>query len=202
MKIFSSWDDYSPQNLELVNLLLKYKIPSIFFIECNSEEKLKQIKQISEIDRLVKIGSHSINHPQDLKLLSDEEAWKEIKGSKDIIENLIRKQIDWFCLPRGRGDERICNLIYKAGYKYIRTTNVFSVENIKQGVNHTTLHVSYPWRKEYNGVDMLKLVDEYLEKAKKKNGLFHFWGHIFEIERYSLWNELEQILKILVSEIR
>ena len=34
-----------------------------------------------------------------------------------------------------------------------------------------------------------------LEQAAAQEGVFHLWGHSWEVEQYQMWDELEAILK-------
>ena len=69
-----------------------------------------------------KIGSHSISHPPDLKMLFDEQLHYEIQNSKDFIETALGHDITSFCYPRGRADERVKTKVKKAGYENARGT--------------------------------------------------------------------------------
>jgi peptidoglycan-N-acetylglucosamine deacetylase len=35
-----------------------------------------------------------------------------------------------------------------------------------------------------------------LEKAKERDGIWHLWGHSWEIEEYGMWDALERVLKV------
>lgn len=61
------------------------------------------------------IGSHTATH-RNLKALSNGEVWSEIKTSKELIENKIRESVNIISYPFGKFDNRIIELVKKAGY--------------------------------------------------------------------------------------
>ena len=75
----------------------------------------KEIKEMSE-SGYIEVASHSINHPN-LAKLSLDEVEKEIKISKDVIENRINKEVDTFVYPYGVYNEKIRKIVKKY-YKY------------------------------------------------------------------------------------
>jgi len=36
-----------------------------------------------------------------------------------------------------------------------------------------------------------------MNRILTSGGIFHLWGHSWEIEKYGLWNELEKVLQML-----
>ena len=81
------------------------------------------IQQLSE-DPLVTIGSHTISHAV-LKNLSDKESYKELKISKDILENRITKKIEHISYPFGGHEHsflREYDFASGIGYKIGTTT--------------------------------------------------------------------------------
>jgi peptidoglycan/xylan/chitin deacetylase (PgdA/CDA1 family) len=61
-------------------------------------------------------GSHTLNHPK-LSTLDDEQAFKEIKHSKDQLEQNLGEAITLFSYPYSDFDARIQNLVAASGYK-------------------------------------------------------------------------------------
>jgi len=41
------------------------------------------------------------------------------------------------------------------------------------------------------------LAESMLKRLFNSGGVFHLWGHSWEIEKYGLWTELEEVMKIL-----
>lgn len=61
-------------------------------------------------------GAHSCSHPS-LPSLSAREAWQEISASKEILEEHLRRPIDFFSYPYGQSDERLQSLTKTSGFK-------------------------------------------------------------------------------------
>jgi len=43
---------------------------------------------------------------------------------------------------------------------------------------------------------LTKIAELYLQRVVEKGGVFHVWGHSWEIEQPGLWGQLEEIFKI------
>ena len=201
IKLFTSWDDYSEHNYKLAELLKKYEMPAIFFIElqprdASMEEAHEMIKRLSEA---FEIGSHTITHPMDLKLLEWNRLTYEIRDSKIEIENLIDKEIKWFCYPRGRYNEVTISALNMSGYKYGRTTIVGAI-NTQTKLMRTDTTVHCFKRSEYGKKNWLNVAKEAL--LNPKADYFHLWGHAWEIERDDRWGELEELLAFIRNDKR
>lgn len=179
-----SVDDYHSNNLKLADLFDKYKIQAMFAIECMGVEKERQIKELS--DRGFLIASHTVTHAH-LSTVSHEQAWWELRQSKDILEQITGRNIEWIVYPRGRYNNETIDMCKRLGYKYGRTTKLYDKGSFELGGNH----LSYP-RDEYNGVDPFEWA--------YKSELDHYWLHVFEVEKFDLWDKLEQFLKWYKNE--
>lgn len=200
MTINVSIDDGNILDLRAAALLEKYKIRGTFFIPVlRSSLDSMQLKELSKVHE---IGSHTMTHPMDMKLLSDEDLMNELVDSKDQLEQLLQTDVPGFCYPRGRFDQRVKQAVIDTGYEYARTVRVF---NFKTPVDRfeieTSLHF-FPYRAEYAGrTDLLGMAEEGLKTAagNGENGYFHLWFHTKEIEEFSLWPELEEAFKLIAE---
>lgn len=195
LTIETSWDDGHLLDLKLANLLLKYEIPGTFYIPNTCELSYDQIRLLAKD---FEIGGHTVSHPQDIKLLRDEDIRDQVFSNKMWLENIIGKKIERFCYPRGRHNEIVRKIVQEAGYTYARTTRVLDIFPPKDDFQtNTTIHL-YP-RHEYQGKYMLEVFDEQMRLAvsfmKKEPVILHVWGHSWEIEKLGLWVELEEMLK-------
>jgi peptidoglycan/xylan/chitin deacetylase (PgdA/CDA1 family) len=64
----------------------------------------------------VDIQSHGCSHSK-LTYLTQSEIEHEVRKSKDILEQGLRKSVDYFCYPFGEVDQNIIGAIKNAGYK-------------------------------------------------------------------------------------
>lgn len=193
-EIITSWDDGYKLDLKLVKLLKKYKLPGIFFIPGNRELLDFEIRDIAA--QGFEIGAHTTTHSILSDLSARDVKW-EIISNKQDLENIIKKEVKAFCYPRGKYNERIKKLIAKAGFKWARTVDVLNIDRpFDPYETKTTIH-AYPQRKEYKKKYWLSVAKDMFDDAKEKEGVYHLWGHSYELERYHIWDQLEELLQYI-----
>ncbi|MGF1538177.1 MAG: polysaccharide deacetylase family protein [Elainellaceae cyanobacterium] len=74
---------------------------------------------------LVTIAAHSINHPSDLREVSDADLQSEVTQSKRILEEKLGMPIHYFTYPEGNYDERVAEVVEEAGYRAALTMDNF-----------------------------------------------------------------------------
>ena len=79
-----------------------------------------ELRELSR-DGAVSIGAHTRSHPN-LTALSDAEAWEEIAGCKEDLEQQLGSPVTSFAYPAGFVGEREAQLVVKAGYSVGLTT--------------------------------------------------------------------------------
>ncbi|MEK7127288.1 MAG: hypothetical protein AAB838_01010, partial [Patescibacteria group bacterium] len=95
----------------------------------------------------------------------------------------------------------------KAGFSGARTTADFCLEIKDPFEMPTTLHVyPVPYRRALNfGISpwnlrgWLPMAIQAFDIFSKRGGVFHLWGHSWEIEKFGLWNNLESFFKHVTS---
>jgi hypothetical protein len=55
------------------------------------------------------------------------------------------------------------------------------------------------WRYVVHGRsrDWLRLARNLLDRAREEGGVFHLWGHSWELEQTDQWSRVDQVLKVL-----
>jgi len=215
--ITTSWDDGYVLDVRLAELLEKYNIKGTFYVPIrNYERKVMESNILIQISQKHEIGGHTVNHIY-LDTLGKTEANYEILECKNKLQDKLGKNIDAFCYPGGKYSERDVKLVKEAGFLFGRTTNFFhseikpvynlmhtglqvfdhsSVVLIRHCLKNTFLSPIFAYRFFYKGNrDFSALADMILLKLFKNGGVFHLWGHSWEIEKYGLWKELENLLK-------
>ncbi|WP_013323000.1 polysaccharide deacetylase family protein [Gloeothece verrucosa] len=117
-------DGYGGHYQYVYPLMKKYGYPAIFSIYIKKMEgktgrtsvTWEQLKEMAS-DPLVTIVSHSVTHPRDLTVLSDDELRTEIIDSKHILEKELGIPIDYFTYPEGKADARVKQWVIAAGYR-------------------------------------------------------------------------------------
>jgi len=217
--ITTSWDDGYEMDIRIAELLEKYKIKGTFYVPIrNSEREVMDLAILTEISKKNEIGGHTVNHIF-LNTLGLEDANVEISECKKILQDKLGKNIDAFCYPGGKYSERDIKLVKEAGFKFGRTTKLFHTEidtgtNLMhtgiQAFNHSSVVLTRHCLKNtflppildyiffYKGNRNFSILAEVvITKLFENGGMFHLWGHSWEIEKYGLWKELESVLKML-----
>lgn len=218
----TSWDDGHPLDPRLAELLARYGFKGAFYVATvHSEWPMMTKSQIRELDRMgMEIGSHTVNHAI-LPELDEKAAMRELTDSRKALEDLLAKPVTAFCFPKGRFNARTCALVREAGYRLARTTVGFRTDRYfdpsrmpvsAQFVPHPrAIHVRHAL-KEGNAkgllnwcrvcglaTDLRSLCVSMMRRAVAENGIFHLWGHSWEVDRLGLWGELEEVLRIAAS---
>ncbi len=188
LKFESSWDDGKLQDMQLAALLKKFNLPAVFYISTLAREISDS--QILELAQDFEIGGHTMTHPQDLKQVIGKDIVWEISENKKELEELLGKQITKFCYPRGRYNDRVVEVVRKAGYTEARTTQILKTIFLDPFRKGTTIHVFQ--RPEYMGVNWFILAQAQAEIAAQNGYTFHIWGHSWEIDRDGNWDRLEE----------
>ena len=184
-----SFDDGVEEDKKVIEILNKYGQIATFYIPILSWG----FKNIETYDNQL-IGAHTVTHPQDLKLLSEDILFKEIGYSKYLLEKETDKTVQSFCPPRGRYNKEVVEMCKWFDFVEVRTTRVLSKKESDHIVKNTTVHMYQ--RKEYKNDDIFTTVEKY------SNGdYFHLWGHAWEIEKYDLWDVFEESVKYLSTKV-
>jgi hypothetical protein len=218
--ITTSWDDGHPLDLRVADLLAKYGLQGTFYVPMAGEHATMTLTQMRELNGAFEVGAHTLHHV-DLTRATEPEAWQEIVGSKAWIEEGIGKACPLFCAPRGRFRRRHLDQIRQAGFKGVRSVELLSLSfpRPKAGLLllPTTLQAhphglaSYArnvlgraafgnlWLYLAHGrsTSWPRLVQSLLCQALQRGGVFHLWGHSWEIEQNGQWHQLEEVLRFL-----
>lgn len=158
--IIFTFDDGFKSNFEILSLLERYGITGFFFVSPNlvgSEEKeshLFEREKYMNWDELKKlsekhvIGSHTLNHTRMYLTLKENEIYKEIKESREILEKKLKKTIDIFCWVGGEEStySPLAEEIIRKNYEYIFRTNclLISKHTNKFLLERTNIEVNWP----------------------------------------------------------
>src|SRR3989344_5240473 len=208
--VATSWDDGSIHDLRLAKLLEKYEIPATFYIPIkNPERKAMNFREIRDIGDRFEIGGHTLSHKV-LTEISLKEAKHEIFEGKKRLEDIIGRKITSFCYPNGMYNQDIKQIVGFSGFTYARTVRLFETRILDKLLAGTTVH-TYDHNPfvyirqlglrfgESSGTErlILKKWDEvalyFLDYCQKVGGVFHLWGHSWEIEERGDWEKLEKV---------
>ena len=210
--VTTSWDDGSVYDLCLAELLSKYEIPATFYIPIkNPERMVLEIREIRAIGERFEIGGHTENHKV-LTNISLKEAKREIINGKKKLEDIIGREITSFCYPKGFYNQDVKQLVGICGFNYARTVSLFETKITDKLTAGTTVHAydhkPLVYVRELGRLGLLgrlgiigKRWDEiaiyWLNYCRKVGGIYHLWGHSWEIEERGDWKKLEKVLSYI-----
>ena len=210
--VTTSWDDGHVLDLRLAELLNTYRLPATFYISPDNREfkpadRLSP-EQVRQLGANFEIGAHTLTHPR-LTTITGPEAESEITQSKHALESIIARPVDTFCYPGGDFNSSHLPLVRSAGYKYARTITRFKIEVGPDPLRApTTIHAYRHWSDIIQILRLarfhpLKFMNYLLnwdalaihlfERTRLAGGIFHLWGHSWEIENNHDWARLERV---------
>jgi len=217
-----SVDDGDVRDFRTAELLDKYGLRATFYIPArNPERPVMSASQVQELSRSFEIGAHTVNHIP-LKSLPDSQAWEEISGSKQWLEDTIGKLAVSFCYPRGKFSVSTPELVKKAGFLGARTClynlHTFPRNPYLWGVSthaysHTkTIQLRHALL-EGNFAGLLNFVTTYkattdwqrhfscgLDHVQKHAGIAHLYLHSWEIDELCQWDQLEKAFSTIAQQ--
>ena len=215
-----SWDDGSPSDMRLAELLSKYDIAATFYIPQRNIEGLPVLSdsEIRSLSQAFEIGAHTIDHVR-LSCLSKDQEHYQISNSKEWLEDITGNAVKGFCFPGGEYRPSSVESVKQSGYFYSRTTenfrndidSIYRMPTTLQLFNHKghvllfnmmkyedslrKISKYYPILFENN---LLKRL-EYILNFSLRNNLdyIHLWGHSWELDECQQWNLLEDFFRII-----
>jgi peptidoglycan/xylan/chitin deacetylase (PgdA/CDA1 family) len=220
--VTTSWDDGHPLDLRLAELLSRYGMPGTFYVPRDVRWSRMTESEIRRLSSRFELGGHTLHHVL-LDRVADDKARNQLAGSRHWIEDVTGKACRIFCFPGGKFRPRQLSLARESGYQAVRTTELLSM-HLPRRVNGlavvpTTVQV-FPhsplaygrnairrcsvWRLVGTGAllygrDWLKLAHSLFDETLSHGGVFHLWGHSWEIEQEHQWERLEALLAIMAS---
>lgn len=221
----TSWDDGYPADIRLGEVLQKYGVNGTFYIprrNCEGRSVMAS-RDIYELAQSFEIGCHTVDHVV-LTTLDRGSAEHQIRDSKAWMEDIIGRPAAGFCYPRGKFDATTKAMTEGAGFSYARTVKNFCLNaGADQFEMPTTIQFFPHPRTAYlknligGGIDSTRLrlflkaaatgsllprIKHLVDSWALSGGVFHLWGHSWEIEERSLWAELELTLKYISESCR
>jgi len=209
--VTTSWDDGHKYDIRLARLLKNYGLKATFYISPENREfarhDLLTLKEIRELSNDFEIGAHTVTHPR-LPTISREQARKEIVDSKVILEEVTGKKVSTFCYPGGAYTRVHVQLVKDAGYRYARTVVRHTFKLDKPYEAETSLHTYNHWSDVWKIARFAKfqprkalhyrkwdvLARAMFDRVTEEGGIFHIWGHSWEIDQHNDWERLDSVL--------
>jgi len=214
--VTTSWDDGHIKDFRVADLLEKYGLQGTFYVAPESRELAPGdrlgTEQIRELGQRFEIGAHTFSHP-DLTKLPLDEALADIDKGRTFLEAATGGQITSFCYPYGKYNRDIARGLRGLGFTYARTVRQFEIREADPLTAGTTVH-AYPHRspllnflrtagfnplKARHYLDWSVLATDLFDTGLKSGGVFHLWGHSWEVDQHDDWKKLEQVFAYISS---
>lgn len=213
----TSWDDGHPLDFHIAELLAKHSLRGTFYVPLENTRPTLSPARIRDLAGDLEIGAHTVHH-RVLTELSPEQAREEIVESKSRIEEITGKECQTFCFPRGRYSKVHLRMVKAAGFGAARTVELLSLEpplcragfslipTTVQAHPHSPIaylrnaarrfRIPTLWNilRNVHGTDWAATAIALLERVRKTGGVFHLWGHSWEIEETGQWQALDRVL--------
>jgi len=219
--VATSWDDGCAEDPRLADMLAKYGVPGCFYVpRANPERPVLGERALRELGSAHELGGHTLSHLP-LATLSDARAEHEIVDGKRWLEDVLGRPTSVFCYPQGKFARAHVDMVRRAGYLGARTADwmclspgadVMRIAPSMHLYPHSpAVHVAHCARRGHArelgryltrfraasrpstlALAMLDFVEEH-------GGVFHLWGHAWEVEAMGLWRELEIILRAVAA---
>jgi len=214
----TSWDDGHPLDQRVADLLAKHCLTGTFYIPLQNSRPVMVGSEIRQLSETFEIGAHTIDHVV-LTDVSEETAEAQIRGSKKQLEDLTGGSCGAFCFPKGRFQRCHLDMVRRAGFRCARTVELLSTQfPIRRAGIYlipTTVQSSpHPWTayvkncaKRLASRNMVNFIlharsrnwtetaHSMLQVVAQNGGVFHLWGHSWEIEEQQQWPQLESVLR-------
>ena len=216
--VTTSWDDGDPFDLRVAEMLAARKLSGTFYIPAKRHQRacrMNLCQMLALSSQRFEIGAHSVTHAN-LSHCNDLQLMVEVESCKKRLEDDLGKEVSMFAYPGGRHNHRVIASLKQAGYSGARTTAMMgrhlSFDPFRMP---TSLHVFPHTRFEYfrnlaRAWDLrrawvyathLRCARDWVELAKllfdsvlRDGGIWHLYGHSWEIEEMGLWNKLQDVL--------
>ena len=213
LSVTTSWDDGHLLDLRIAELLDRYRLQGTFYIAPRSIEIAPPRRlppgEICQLASQFEVGGHTLTHRR-LPSLALAEADAEIRHGKEELEWILGRRLNAFAYPGGEYDERHLSLVGDAGFDVGRTVRRFCTTPPRDLLQvDTTVHAYRHW-KDASAISRSSrlrpavaaahlwnwdsLAIDLFDQALAGGGVFHLWGHSWEIDARGDWSRLERVL--------
>lgn len=216
--VTTSWDDDAASGMRVAELLGEKRMRGTFYVptgELNGGSHFTAGNLRTLSGNGFEIGAHTVSH-RVLTELSEAELAEEVGDCKAILEQMLGRQIVMFCYPRGRFNAQVLREVQRAGYAGARTTRMLCSSVVFAPLEMPTTVQAYPHtRSNYlrnvarlGGFSALaqsvaemmqfenwvQLGKKFFDQVLRDGGVWHLYGHPWELEKLNLWTQLEEVL--------
>jgi len=214
----TSWDDGHPMDQRIAELLAKYGLTGTFYIPMTNSRPVMAEREVQVLSGAFEVGAHTVHHAV-LTEVPDATAESEICESKKRLEEITGRPCEAFCFPKGQFRRSHLEMVRRGGFGCARTVEMLSTRFPMQGAGvyliPTTVQARFqPWTSYLkncakrlgfqNTVNFFlyarsrtwaEIAHSMMQAVVQHGGVFHLWGHSWEIEEQQQWPQLESVLR-------
>jgi len=227
MIITTSWDDGAKADLKIAQLLNKYGLKGTFYIPKTSDLKTLTDLEVKELDRVHEVGAHDFNHDHltqlDLNELKNQisgarEYLEDLLGKqikmfaypRGEYNQQVKEVVKENSFLGARTVKEFCFTQPDDFFEIETTIHIYPFPFRKRDANHyhltrflfqplqrkftKVLKMGLPFNSFFNWLNLAKNLFNY---TKEKDGVFHLWGHSYELDKYDMWNDLEELFRYI-----
>ena len=214
--ITTSWDDGHPLDLKLAELLKKYNVPATFYIPISYAKRgCMNPQQIRGIAERFDVGGHSYHHIR-LTKISPKEAERELNDGKKEMQEITGKEVISLSYPYGNFNNGLIRVARDAGFIGARTVMLLTRtirDPFQEGTmvnarnwwfTHYMLHslasrdtklFNFVLKKNLFFKSWDRIAIETLNFVAENGGIWHLWGHSWEVDENNDWERLERVFR-------
>jgi peptidoglycan-N-acetylglucosamine deacetylase len=219
IRVTTSWDDGHRLDLRMADLLAGVGATGTFYVsprsvEWGAADRLSEGHLRFLAAAGFEIGSHTLTHPR-LDRLPVEAARREIDDGKAALEDALSAPVTSFCYPYGAYGPEHPALVREAGFTLARTIRRYwlappddpfqlptssHASRYRADLYHLLRHSRTPrqWLTRWRHWDVL--ARHLVGRARGHGGVFHLWGHSWEIDGHDDWQRLGAFLRFLAEQ--
>jgi peptidoglycan/xylan/chitin deacetylase (PgdA/CDA1 family) len=222
LALVTSWDDGHPLDLRIAEMLARHGLSGTFYVPARSHLPLLHRAEIRQLSKEFELGAHGMESLE-LTKVSNRVAYAELADSRKWVEDVTGKPCGTFCFPRGHFFRRHLWLASLAGYTGVRTVELMSLEwparisgldiipttvqvfarspaaYFRNFAKRLSVRNACTYLRHARSANWVSAANSVLASAAHSGGVFHLWGHSWEIEETRQWNALEEILACMAT---
>jgi len=215
--VTTSWDDGHELDVPLASELAAHGLTGTFYVapQCRGIPAKHRLTKdaLVELADGFEIGGHTLTHPH-LSQIAPADARREITDGKVALEDQIGRPVTSFCYPYGDYGNEHPEIVREAGFTLARTVDRFCTTTPNDFFQMGT--TTHAYRHLVDGPEIIRrarsvrhaagmwrnwelLGRQLLEETCAKGGVFHLWGHSWEVDANDDWFRLRKILEEISS---
>ena len=216
--VTTSWDDEDRSGLKLARILQAHGIAGTFYVPTANLGQGNAFT-IADLRSLAadafEVGAHTVTHPI-LTQIDRSQLDFEVGHCKQQLQQALGQEVTSFCYPRGRFNASVAAAVRKAGYRGARGTlmlctrpqfSPFAIPTTLQAYPHRRSNYLRNLLRHRAGLTLLRNVAHVLQfeswlqlgrhtfdHVLRTGGVWHLYGHPWEIAKLNLWGQVEELL--------